>query len=192
MEDQKIIEGITSNNHKSRNEAVSYLYEEYLGTVKKYVLANSGNMQDVEDIFQDGLVSLYANLVAKRFQQKSSLGTYFISICKNLWLMHIRKTKSNALSSEGLISTHDEVVSFIKTELIHEIMKELKEDCYVILHDFYFKRKNLSEIQRIRSISSKQVLKNKKGRCLRYLSRILEKRKIRLENLFETNEKGGA
>jgi hypothetical protein len=40
---------------KDNNVAFGILYQKYFGYTRKFVLANKGNLEDAEDVFQDGI-----------------------------------------------------------------------------------------------------------------------------------------
>lgn len=70
-----------------------YIYETLFPVIQTYILANSGNKENAEDIFQEALLIIFTKLKNEDVFLSSSFKTYFYSICKNLWLNNLRKTK---------------------------------------------------------------------------------------------------
>ena len=70
---------------------IDYLYQEFYPVMRHYVKQNSGNQQDTEDLFQDTIVVLYKRSLVQPFVLDCSLKTYFMSVCKNLWLQRLER-----------------------------------------------------------------------------------------------------
>ena len=83
--DDELIEGL---RHK-KQRCIEYMYEEFGLLLRHFIRHNSGNQQDVEDIFQDAIIVLYKRSLVHSFNLECSLKTYFMSICKNLWLQRL-------------------------------------------------------------------------------------------------------
>ncbi|MDP1622320.1 MAG: sigma-70 family RNA polymerase sigma factor [Bacteroidales bacterium] len=82
-------EEIIKDLRQRKRSCIDYLYKEYFPLVRHHVKQNSGNDQDVEDVFQDTLVVLYKRSLEEPFTLKCSLKTFFVSVCKNLWLQRL-------------------------------------------------------------------------------------------------------
>jgi RNA polymerase sigma factor (sigma-70 family) len=57
--------------------------------IRHHLVKNSGNEQDAEDLLQDAIVVLYKQCQVEPFLLQCSLKTYFIGICKNLWMQRL-------------------------------------------------------------------------------------------------------
>ena len=93
METQAIVNELLSNNVVKRRKALEVIYEESFRKVENFILKNNGRHSEASDIFQEGVTVLFQNIHEKKFQGKSSVHTYLFSICKNLWLLELRKKK---------------------------------------------------------------------------------------------------
>ncbi len=85
--DDVIIEGL----RQKKSSYIAYMYQEFIPIVRHLVDKNSGNQQDMEDLFQDAIIVLYSRSQVQPFELNCSLKTYFISICKNLWLQRLER-----------------------------------------------------------------------------------------------------
>jgi RNA polymerase sigma factor (sigma-70 family) len=83
--DQELIEGL----RQRKRSCINYLYQEYFPVIRHYLKQNSGNSQDVEDMFQDTIIVLYKRSMVQPFVLECSLKTFFMSVCKNLWLQRL-------------------------------------------------------------------------------------------------------
>ncbi|MGA3013097.1 MAG: sigma-70 family RNA polymerase sigma factor, partial [Bacteroidales bacterium] len=83
--DEKIISDIREN----REGSISYLYKEFFALIRSIVIKNSGNNEDAEDVFQDGLIVLFQKIRLESFELNCSLKTFFFSVCRNIWLQRL-------------------------------------------------------------------------------------------------------
>lgn len=83
--DERLLKGIREQN----NDCIAYLYKTFFPVVKSIVVKNSGNYEDAEDVFQDGMVILYKKISTGTLSLNCSLKTFFYSICRNLWMQRL-------------------------------------------------------------------------------------------------------
>lgn len=162
MTDSDFIYYLKQGNY---TKALNSLYKNF-ASVKKYVLNNSGSVEDAEDIFQDALVILYKKVQDSSFQLNSSLSTYLIGIAKNLWYQELRrknKLTSISISDEAIEPVLDEVSSFKNAEVAFNL---LGEKCKQLLMLFYYNKKSFKDIARQLSFNDEKTAKNQKYRCL--------------------------
>lgn len=172
--DESLIKTLRSKNDQEVNEAFKHLFRDYFPSIKNYITANNGTIDDAEDIFQDGLIVLYKKVRNENFELTSALKTYVYSICKYIWFNRVRKKKEVELEegADFLLPDEDQLTILIKTEageLIADLFGELGEECKNLLILFYYKRKKMKEIAQQLQLVSEQVAKNRKSRCLKKL-----------------------
>lgn len=138
---------------------------------------------DCQDIFQEAFIILYDQIRAGKLDNlTSSLSTYFIAICRNKALQHMRKWPRRKKVDEATIplidgeirpdkvdtllalDTDDAALAEQKEELVRSIVKDLPSPCNELLWGFY--RDNLSmhdlaEMLRYRSASVAKVTKHR-------------------------------
>lgn len=176
LTDNDLIPMLKSSDKTIRNKALKDLYRVNYPRIATHIKNNSGNPEDAEDIFQDGLIALYQQVTNGTFQGNSSLNTYLFSICKNLWLKRLRKSST---SKEGFeldpeIATDenlaiDDLIADETTKALADLLDKLKGDCKKILLLFYYEKRRMVEIAKIMGFANDQVAKNKKNRCLKEL-----------------------
>jgi len=87
LTDEELIEGL----RQRKPSCIEYLYQEFIPVIRHYLSQNSGNRQDVEDLFQDSMIVLYKRCTDGRFKLDCSLKTFFMAVCKNLWLQRLER-----------------------------------------------------------------------------------------------------
>ncbi|WP_109434202.1 MULTISPECIES: RNA polymerase sigma factor [Aquimarina] len=188
-EERKILEGIVAGDEV----IITTFYKQNLQYVRQYILQNSGNESDVEDVFQDALVLIYQKLKADSLELHSSLRTYFYGVCKNIWRNRLRKNKKMVITEEipdDAESIPPAVIEYIaQKEQEHVYRKhflKLSDSCREILQ-LLFQGKSMKDIATITGYSEGYTRK-KKFDCKRSLIQMIEKDPI-YQELYLTPEK---
>lgn len=173
--DTEIFQQLQSGHSAVQEKAFRYLYQNYFGLVESLIVSNKGTKEDAADIFHDGLIVLFHQVKAGKFREGSSLKTYLYSICRNLWLMKLRRQKKeirleekheNMLVEDHIFQTLEQTE---RKKLLVKILGELKEGCRQILDLYYFQKMKMRQIRQHLNLASDQVAKNKKSRCMQHL-----------------------
>jgi len=86
---QEILKGILENNSK----IVQYIYDSYFHSIKKFIEKFGGGNDDALDVFQEGIIVIYEQLLNGEIRPINNFRTYFFSICKFKWFNMIRDGK---------------------------------------------------------------------------------------------------
>jgi len=151
ISDISIIEGVRKQDEKILN----WLYDNYLQTVKTYVLKNSGSLDDVSDVFQDAVIILYRQITEESLNLTTDLKGYFFGIARNVWHGYLRKMhKTTELEIDQAEENEEEDSNdTILERVVSRAFQKLKPDQQLILN--LFSEGNSYEI-----IASKMNLKN--------------------------------
>ena len=84
ISDKKLISYL-KNGGKQRDTALIHIYS-WEAKAISMVVNMGGNEADGEDVFQDGLLQLLSCIDRDSFRGDSSLKTFLMSICRNLFL----------------------------------------------------------------------------------------------------------
>lgn len=168
MNDEELISRI---KNKEYGKLTKYLYR-YFPVIKKFIIRNSGNKQDAEDVFQDALIILFNKMNSDSFKLTSSLDTYLFGISKNLWYDQLRRKSKYAggvdmkwmIESEA--SYQETMEEDKKIQLAIEAVSALGSRCKDLLTLFYFKKWSMNDIAKKLEFSSEQIAKNQKYRCI--------------------------
>ena len=157
-----IIEGVRKQDDKILN----WLYDNYLQSIKRYVLGNSGTAEDVSDVFQDSIIILYKQISEDNLTLTTDLKGYFFGIARNVWNAQLRKKQKTTLLDIDLAEENDEVGinDPVLERVVSRAFKKLKPDQQAILNFF-------SEGYTYEEISLRMNLKNETyARRKKYLS----------------------
>jgi len=129
--DTNIIAGIRSQDDKILN----WLYDNYFQTVRKHILNNGGSEEDVPDVFQDTVITLYSQITDNSLNLTTDLKGYFYSIARNIWSAQFRK---NQKTVELEVDIHDTVEPDdqggpIMEKIVARVFLKLKPDEQQIL-----------------------------------------------------------
>lgn len=124
-----------------RNRAISYLFESNKEKTLAYLQSKGAPPAIADDLLQEGMLILIRQIQAKKFQGKNQAGihTYFVGICKHLWLNERRRLQKAPLPiSEAQIPELGDHPPFSNEQeehqfLLHRSLQQLGEVCRRIL-----------------------------------------------------------
>ncbi len=171
----QIFSGIKNKDRK----VLEFIYKKYYPMILDYILKNSGEPEDAKDIFNDALTTLYEKSKNGPIEIKSSFKTYLYAICKNLWLMILRRRKTATKVNEDsnfLTQSEDnienDIMNHLKYKVFRKHFKTLGEDCQVVL-EMFFKGHSLREIGEELGFTESYA-KKKKFTCQKNLIQFIE------------------
>lgn len=124
--DHKYIEAFRDGNFRLLDE----LYEKHTPQVKRWILNNSGSVEDAKDIFQETIISIIKKAYDPDFNLTYPIGGLIFQISKNKWTDELRKKKTvrrvrNTIG-ERLNNIEDDFTLFIeKLEQEENLQKKL-------------------------------------------------------------------
>ncbi|MEM9916822.1 MAG: sigma-70 family RNA polymerase sigma factor [Bacteroidota bacterium] len=173
--DSDIISMLQSGDRALQDAAFRHLYHCYFGLIESLIVRNSGQAHEVKDVFHDGLIVLFNKVKTADFSLSSTLKTYLYAICRNLWLLKLKKQKREVVledTHERMQVEESHFQTLVETErkaLVRSMIESLGRECQQILELYYYRRLKMVQIQQTLGLVSEQVVKNKKGKCLRKL-----------------------
>lgn len=173
-EEDKITQGLIAGDEK----VIKIFYAENLPKIRSYILKNSGNKADAEDVFQDALVFTYQKLKKDSLNLSCSLSTYVFAVSRNLWMNTLRKRRKIVPNvkivdiSEDLNMSIIEVINNMdKQSLYQKSFLKLGDTCQSILLHF-FSGKSMAKISELMDYSEGYARK-KKFECKESLVEII-------------------
>ena len=193
--DKDIIQGLLSNNERLINKTLEKLYNEFRPMVRKIVLSNSGNLDDISDVIQEGILSFYTNVVLSKIinikdnliVNKSNdvvkISSYMYSVFRNIWFLRLRLKKFQSNQNPFLFSddfVEEDVFEyenlFAKRKKVYfESLKNLDEKCKEILNLFWHQKMSFNDIAIIMNHSNSKTSKQIKSRCQKKLKEMCNK-----------------
>jgi RNA polymerase sigma factor (sigma-70 family) len=169
---KKLLIGI----RKRENDVLRFIYQEYFGLIKNYILSNGGKETDAGDIFQGAIVIIFKNLKNRDFRLNCSFGAYMLGLCKIIW---IQRRKDYVSREEPLKEEYEctppnedklleEYRQNLRNRLFQKHFKTLEKHCRKVLKMFYSNRP-FEEIASEMGYKNADVAKRRKYLCLKYL-----------------------
>lgn len=124
--DEAILEGLRLRS----DYIINFTYKEFYPLIKYLVTDNGGFEEDAEDIFQDGIVTLYNKISLNQLELNSSFKTYMYSVCRNLWQQKL--TKRKAIYDK--LKDVEEFIDLPKDMLQNENIEELELNRIIQTH----------------------------------------------------------
>jgi RNA polymerase sigma factor (sigma-70 family) len=173
-DNEELIKGILSGDQQVFNR----FYENEFPKIVRFILDNSGTLESAKDIFQDALVVFIEKAYRNELDLTCYLGTYLYSICRNLWMVQLRKVKS----AFSLIDhySHDESLRFMSIELAPDIyehvniaIETLGDPCKQLLECYYYQNLSWDEIANKLGYANAASARNQKYKCLERVRKIV-------------------
>lgn len=121
MSNQEIISGILNNSHFIFN----YLERILFPQIKKLILLNSGNECDARCIYSHSLLIIYEKAANDELELNCSFATYFHSVCRNQWLVELRRRRKKHLQFDESIHSTEENINSCEEKSNEHIKKIL-------------------------------------------------------------------
>lgn len=173
--DEEILRGIRMRS----KPILEYVYDDCYPLIKNMITKNSGNVEDVQDIFQDAMEILFRKVKKGKLDLRCKFKTYLYSVCQNLWLQKLEKRKKDKiifknvaqtteLTEEDLIEIYDEEKE--KNRIYQKHYLGLARDCQDILR-LAARKAPIGEIAAKMGYKTEKYAKVKKFRCKEELKR---------------------
>lgn len=180
-DEEKLIRAIRGKEQE-REAALKFIYQnqEWKRIAERFVLQNSGNSFDAEDVFQEAIIQLDKNIRKGKFEGRSALQTYFVAIAKFTWLKKLQRSRP----TDEIQSQHfDEIeespeIRFMTEEkagYLRKAMALFGERCKKIFK-LYILSYSMEEIAQAIGLSSPAMAKKESYRC-----------RVRLKEFFDEN-----
>ncbi len=179
--DSELINALKSKN--DIDNAIKFIYQKSFHIIKTYIVNNSGTDSDAEDNFQEVIIAFIKLVQENKFRGESSIQTFLYVMNRNIWLTElkkrnkilIRENKYESQKENVQLNTEEFIVQVEMQKQILQIVSTLGETCKKILLAFYYENLSMKEILENTEYATEQTLRNKKYKCLKELSEILEK-----------------
>ena len=165
--DSDIVKEIRKGNEK----ALLTLYKQNLGAIKKFVLNNNGNTEEVQDVMQETLIAVWQNLAKPDFLLNVKLSTYVFSIAKNQWFKQLKRKTRFKVVDESMTENirADESPLIYDSKVVCEYVNKLDETCRRLLMYFYFDGLDMNTISQQMGFANSDTVKAKKYQCFKKL-----------------------
>ncbi|MDP3003126.1 MAG: sigma-70 family RNA polymerase sigma factor [Bacteroidales bacterium] len=123
---------------KQDDKVLNWLYDNYLQSVRSYVLKNSGSEEDVSDVFQDSIIVLYTQISENNLNLTTDLKGYFFGVARNVWNAHLRKKHRTIELKIDIADEEDieEINDLILERVVSRAFQKLRPDQQMVLNLF--------------------------------------------------------
>lgn len=153
-DDDKILEQGLKNGSR---EAIQTIYREVGPGILAYVLKNSGNKADAEDVINIALLRVIESIRKGNYKHQNRLRPYTYTVAANVWKEQLRIRKRLSLQSldeeqskEIADDSEEEIYwKVVKEEqltALHQALEKIREECRTAIRLYYFKHVPLKEI----------------------------------------------
>jgi len=193
LTDAEIIDNLLQN--RDMDSSIRFLYRSHYEFLGKYVVNNSGNWDDAQDVFQEVIMAFISLVRAGKFRGEASIKTFLYSLNKNMWLNELKKRGRAQVREMKYEKTSEKTEQGINTALeareanagLMKLMEALGETCKKILLLYYYENQSMKEILTSLNYENEQVVRNKKYKCLKRLEELVTENKSlyhQLKNLL--------
>ena len=178
--DAELITAIKTGN--DIDNAVGFIYQNYYRLLENYVLTNNGNEMDAEDLIQEALVVFVDLVQREKYRGEASVRSFLYTLTRNLWISELRKrtsdSKRNGLFETGREKEEEDISNYLvykeAQKTIVDLFERMGEKCKQILTLFYYEDLSMKDILRQTNYENEQVLRNKKYKCLKELTDLVQ------------------
>ncbi|MCB0522656.1 MAG: sigma-70 family RNA polymerase sigma factor [Lewinellaceae bacterium] len=178
LTDDQLLQYLNSGETRLQDKALRFLYSEHYGLIEHLVTSNHGTEDDAADVMQNGMLAFFNLAKQPGFRLTSTSKTFLYAICRNQWLMRLRKDKriTTLEDKHEYIPLDDDFSTQLETDERNQALAQLLDqtgpDCKRVLVMFFFYRMRMEQIRKELNFASEQVAKNKKHQCMKRLREI--------------------
>jgi RNA polymerase sigma factor (sigma-70 family) len=153
-------------------DAMIQLYKDSYMAVRSYVLKNSGNQDDAEDILQDATIVVWEKIQQGTLELTAKLSTFIFAISRNLWLKRLgklgRQVNMDGIKTENLSEKTDDFDQQDR-KLVTAMLDQMGGKCRELLLHFYFEGLDMASIAEKLGYNNADTVKAKKHQCFKQL-----------------------
>lgn len=148
-------------------------------------MSNKGALEsDIEDVFQDALMILYAKSGDTAFCLTCKLSTYLFAVCKRIWYKKVEQQRAAPLVGDDTVieqqqewrTAEADVEAFLereqRLERLQVALDKLGQPCKDLLAAFYEKEMKMKDIAEVFNYTNPDNAKTQKYKCLNRLRKI--------------------
>ncbi len=176
-DNQTYLDGIRQQDDAILEE----IYANIQPPIITYLLKKNVSQEEAEDIFQDGLITVYNQILSNQLNLSSTFSAYLLGVCKRLHLKLYHKNKlkervTNEASEvyEDDVMLPDEILEeMVIKNRIQKLFLQLDKSCQQVM-DLFWQGKEHKEIQKIMGFGSEGYTRKKKHKCQKKLEAIIK------------------
>ncbi len=174
------IDGLAAND----SVIIESIYKKFVPKVVFFVLNNSGDRDQAQDIVQEVMILLYNQAKAGTLKLTCPFDAYFFLLCKRKWLNEFKKISNKGVTiHEDVVSINESALELIaqteefdeKQQLFDTMFQKLGDKCQELLK-LSFSVKSMEEVAEKLNVTYGYVRK-KKSLCIGQLTQWIQEAK---------------
>ncbi|RYY99908.1 MAG: sigma-70 family RNA polymerase sigma factor [Chitinophagaceae bacterium] len=161
---------------------IARLYADYAADMAGLVQRYGGSYDDGQDVFQEVALAFVYSVQDGRFREDSGVRTFLYAMTRNKWFNELRR-RGRSLDREARFEEERDALPESAARLLEHkeataglqaTLERLGAGCRQLLTGFYYGERPMRELASELGLGSEQVARNKKHRCLKKLSELIE------------------
>ena len=152
--------------------------------VHHYILQNSGQEDDADDLFAESIVALVQQIVDQKYRGEASVRTYTMQIVRYKWLNRLRARKPTVAyedhMAEAVRPDFEDLPQGHRDERLElavaELMEQIDAQCRQFFHHRYWIKQSMEAVAKVMGFKNAQIAKNKHQKCLKKLRELMQDR----------------
>lgn len=155
-------------------KAIEILYKKVLPQLKKYVISNSGDQQQAEDLFHDSLLKMIVKIRHNELDESTDAAAYLYTMARNSWVTKAKRDQkvqwTSEMTSLDRVENKESAIEVDeKANLMEEMLTTLGDTCKELLKLTFYMDYSLKEAADIMGLSGSDVAKTYQYRCKKKL-----------------------
>lgn len=173
------------NNSTQREQLFIRLYTKVFPVVARYIHKRGGTLEEVKDIFQEGLLIYYEKMVSGALPSHVSEQAYLVGVCKYLWADRYKdQSLMDALTINADL-VHEEVPNVYSSDKVLRFLQVAGRKCMELLKAFYYDKLNMEEISQQFGYADARSSTVQKYKCLEKVRETVKEKSMTYESFVE-------
>jgi RNA polymerase sigma factor (sigma-70 family) len=181
-EEKHLLQLLQSASSREYNQGLSLVLDRYQSLIHAMVHQHGGSPEDAEDVLQEGTIGLYRLVNRQPFALSCKVSTLLYAICRRQWLKVLRKRNNEPKGPPGGDFPDPPVPPHVIRQIevndmigeIRSLIARLPERDQRIIEMTYMKEIDATTIAEEMGLSSGQVVRNIRRKCLNVFREVLQ------------------
>jgi len=176
------------------SDAFEYLYINCFPKVKKRILSTNGDIDEARDLFQDGVLIFYKQVILDKYQHLTDIDGYLYTICKNLWYTRLKKRNKSSELQDNIKESYSDfstpekdLFSGEREKQIMSLLSHIGERCKKLMTYRIYYDMSMKEISHKMGFASEEATKTKNYKCKKRLISLVKENKFIKELLQDVD-----
>ncbi|MGE0588636.1 MAG: RNA polymerase sigma factor [Cyclobacteriaceae bacterium] len=170
---------------ETREELITRLYVGCFPSVARFIRKQGGTLEDAKDLFQDGIVIYYEQVVRGSTKIQSGESQYLAGIVRHLWSRRFSDIKKSEPLPPGLVAMENESQPLPSTKALSKFLRESGQKCMDLLQAFYYEKLSMDKVAGKFGFASARSATVQKYKCLEKIRDNVKKNLMSYEDFLE-------